>query len=97
MQKCAADIIGPIRRRRVVGWGHNDGSWNYFFVKVIGIDGRTKETVHAFRKDEHRESCFENFDVTKDRLIIYDYSYTRNVSWTIAYLAYIFILERIFY
>ena len=80
MQKCATGIISPIRRRRNgrgVGWDHSS---NYIFADIIGIDGELKIRDTAFRKNQYSEFCFDNFDITKDRLRIWDYSYTRNVS-----------------
>ena len=96
MQNCAAGPIIPIRRRRMHG-RFMDGSWNYIFAEIIGIDGELKTRDSVFRKNQYSEFCFENFDITKDRLRIWDYSYTRNVSWTIDYIAYIiWVPERIF-
>ena len=87
MQNCAAGPTSPIRRRRNGRGMGMDGSWNYIFAEIIGIDGELKLRDSAFRKNRHIEHCFENFDMTKDRLRIWDYSYTRNVSWTIPFIS----------
>ena len=83
LEKCAAGPTGPVRRRRNGRGFSMDGSWNYIFADIIGIDGELKFRDTAFRKNQQSEFCFTNFDLLKDRLRIWDESYTRNVSWTI--------------